>query len=143
MKIICGLDISICAVNLLTAQMWIKSLISNQKCNICIMIIDNTIFHQINMIFKQKSLMSKKYSHSCSSFTNVNSFSGKHNIEYSTHHSDRMYQHTFFIFYDTTQRFNPRQKSTFVQFHKILPKCEYPAPVIAFKQILSKSKQYS
>ena len=140
---ICRLDISIRAVNLLTAQMWIKSLISNQKCNISIMMIDNTLCHQINMIFKQKSFMSKKYSHSCSSFTNVNSFSRKHNIEYYTHHSDRIYQFTFLIFYDTIQRCNPRQKSTFVQFHKILPKCKYPAPVIAFKQNLSKSKQYS
>ena len=42
-------------------------------CNICIMIINNTIFPQIIMIFKQISLMSKKYSHSCSSFTNENS----------------------------------------------------------------------
>ena len=111
--------IYICAVRRLTAQMWIKSLILMQKCNICI--IDNTICHQINMIFKQKSLMSKKYSHSCSSFTNVNNFSGKHNIEYSTHRSDRMYQYTFLIFYNTIQRCNPRQKSTFVQFYKILP----------------------
>ena len=102
------------------------------------MIIHNTICHQINMIFKQKSLMSKKYSHSCSSFTNVNSFSGKHNVEYSTHHSDRMYQFTFLILYATIQRCNPRQKSTFVQFHKILPKFKLHTQEMVF----AKKKKY-
>ena len=95
-----------------------------QKCNICIMIIDNTIFHQINMSFKQKSLMSKKYLHSCSSFTNANIFSGKHIIEYFMHYSDRIYQFTFLLINVTKQRCNPRQKSTFAQFSKILPKCK-------------------
>ena len=78
MKIICGVDISIRAVNLLTAQMSIKPVTFIQKCNVCILNIDNTIFHQINIICEQKSLMLKEYSYSCSSCTNVNKLSGKH-----------------------------------------------------------------
>ena len=71
MKIICWLNISICAVSLLTARIWINPVAFIQKCNIQIMKIDDTIFHQINVICKQISLMSKKYSYSCSSWSQI------------------------------------------------------------------------
>ena len=124
LEIICWLYICICAVNLLAAQMWIKPVTFIQKCNIGIVKIDNTIFYQINIICKQKSLMSKKYSHSWSSCTNVNNLSGKHIIEYSTPNSDSFYQFTFLMIKGTIQRGNPKQKSAFDQFNKILHKCK-------------------
>ena len=53
-------DISIWAVDLLTEQMWINPVTLIQKCDICILKIENTIFHQINVICNQKSLLSQK-----------------------------------------------------------------------------------
>ena len=74
MRIICCWDISICAVSPITAQMWIKPVILTKKCHNCILKMHHTIFYQINWICKQKSSMSKKYSHLRSSCTNTNIF---------------------------------------------------------------------
>ena len=52
----------------------------------------------MNDIFKQKSLMSEKYSHSCSSCTNANIFLGKQIIEDCMPYSDRICQFTFLSF---------------------------------------------
>ena len=69
----------------------------------------HTILHQMNDIFKQKSLMSEKYSHSCSSCTNVNNFSVKHIVEDCMHNADRACQFAFLFIHDTLQKFNPRK----------------------------------
>ena len=132
MRIICWWDISIRAVSPQTAQMWIKPVILTQKCHNCILKMHHTIFYQMNWICKQKSSMSKKYSHSCSSCTNTNIFLGKHNIEDCMHYSDRICQFSFSFINESIQRCNPSEKSIFAQFNKILPKCKKPASETAF-----------
>ena len=124
MRIICCWDISICAVSPITAQMWIKPVILTKKCHNCILKMHHTIFYQINWICKQKSSMSKKYSHLRSSCTNTNIFLGKHDIKDCMHYSDRICQFSFLFINESIQRCNPSEKSIFVQFHKILPKCK-------------------
>ena len=57
-------------------------------------------------------------------------------------YSDKIVQFTFLLIHYTLQKCKSRNKYTIVQLNKILPECKYPAPVIAFKRILSTSKQY-
>ena len=78
----------------------------------------------MNEIFTQKSSMSKRYSHSCSSCTNANNFSVKHIIEDCMHHLDRTHQFTFLFIHITLQTCDPRKRFTNAQFNKILPECK-------------------
>ena len=93
---------------------------------------DHTILHPMNEICKQKSSMSKKYSHLCSSCTNTNIFLGKHNIKDCMHYSDRTCQFSILFINESIQRCNPSEKSIFAEFNKILPKGKKPASETAF-----------
>ena len=84
----------------------------------------HTILHQMNKIYKQKSQMSKKYLHSCSSCTNTNNCSVKHMIEHCIHQTDRTYQLTYLCIYSTLQKCNLRKIFTIAQFNKILAECK-------------------